>query len=169
MKHHFLRGCSTSESGGSKVQSCLKRAVKPRCSAHALWWQDPGDLLSSSSAAQQCDRRPALPKNKPSGADTVSMPWLLQGRLNLRGELIHFQSLRGFSSLGYWPEGIEKCNVGNKLPIKIQTLCIKPEGPQVSHRYMTGHSALKNEAGQGETQWSSFQLDVFYSLSVCHI
>jgi len=40
---------------------------------------------------------------------------------------------------------------------------------EVSHRYTTGHSALKNEARQSKTKSSSFQLDVFYSLSVCHV
>lgn len=89
---------------------------------------------------------------------------------NIRGEFICFQSFLGFSSLGYWPKGTEKCNVDNKLPIKkTQTLLHEASRAlEVSHTYTTGHSALKNEAGQSKTKLSSFQLDVFYSLSVCH-
>ena len=121
--HHFLRGHSTVESGGSKSAKLSEESCETMLLSPCILMTRPPRPAEQQpcSTAVRRENGARRAKSKPAAAKTVSMLRLLRcfgQTLNLRGEFICFQSLLGFSSLGYWPKGTEKCNVDNKLPIK---------------------------------------------------
>lgn len=136
---------------GVKVQSRLKRAANPCCSAHAFWWQNPWDPLSSSFAAWQCHKRMVLTEERANllVQRLCRCSSCFGQTLNLRGEFLCFQSLLDCSSLGYQLKGTEKCNVNNKLPIKkISNAALSLQGLRGFTQVYNWTFSSQKEAGQ---------------------
>lgn len=88
MKHCFLRGCSTSEPGGSKSAKLSEESCKPTLLSPCTLMTRP----PRPAEQQFCSTAMWQAKSKLSGADTVSMPWLLQclGQTQFKGRAHSF-------------------------------------------------------------------------------